>query len=203
MQPKALFERCSGCGSFYYCCKAGQISDWRVGGHRQVCGSYRDEAREFYVSPRDRTFFCTLMNHDYQRSKTAVLQDELVFRHTHPGEPYFLMYNYCDDKGLVKIEPCLLDSNEGLSGVLWTDTVARVARSKGRMHLDVIAFTTLDAGGVGWLAFPLRRNTARVDTALERLANELPKNRDTWDMGYVTEVLAALALPEDSELETH
>ncbi|KAJ7717294.1 hypothetical protein B0H16DRAFT_1476204 [Mycena metata] len=201
IQPKALFERCSGCSSFCYCCKACQVSDWRVGGHRNACQSCDAEAREFHVLTRDRAFFRALMNHDYQKSKITVLQDELVFRHTHPGEPYFLIYNY-SIKGVVKIEPHLFGSNQSLSGFTWTDTVSRVARSKGRMRLDVLVFTA-DADGAGWLAIPFRRNTARVDIGLERLAIELRKNRDTWDMGYVTKVLAALALPEDLELETH
>lgn len=109
------------------------------------------------------------------------------------------MYDYT--QGVVEIEPHLLDSNESLAGALWMDAVSRVARSRGRMRLDVIIFSTMK--GAAWLALPLRRNTARVDTTLSRLANELPNDRNMWDMRYVTEALACLALPEDRELETH
>ncbi|KAJ7720625.1 hypothetical protein B0H16DRAFT_1474317 [Mycena metata] len=87
-----------------------------------------------------------------------------------------------------------------LDDPLWMDRVSRVASSGGRMRLDIFVFR---ADEVEALALPLRRNTVRVDTTLQRLANELPNDRNTWDMEYVTEALAALALPEDLEVETH
>lgn len=172
----------------------------------RFCDLYRrdpphiDEAREFYVSPRDRTFFCALMNHDYQRSKTTLLQEELLFRHAYPGEPYFLLYDYTE--AVVKIAPQSLSSNaitDLLAGVEWTDIVSRVARSRGRMRLDVMVF--LLANEAHWFAIPFRSHTARVDATLERLANELPKDRNMWDVRHVTETLASLAFP--AELETH
>ncbi|KAJ7024634.1 hypothetical protein C8F04DRAFT_1400995 [Mycena alexandri] len=197
IQSKTLFERCSGCLSLYYCCRACQVSDWSAGGHH---ASHTGEASKFHVSTRDRGFFRALMNHDYQRSKTTLLQGELLFRHAYPGEPYFLLYDYTE--AVVKIAPQSLSSNaitDLLAGVEWTDIVSRVARSRGRMRLDVMVF--LLANEAHWFAIPFRSHTARVDATLERLANELPKDRNMWDVRHVTETLASLAFP--AELETH
>lgn len=159
--------------------------------------SHTDEADDLPLTSRDRALFRALMNHDYHKSKPAILQDELIFRHTHPGQSYYLRYDYTN--GAVKMDFHLMEIFF-LDDPLWMDRVSRVASSGGRMRLDIFVFR---ADEVEALALPLRRNTARVDTTLQRLANELPNDRNTWDMEYVTEALAALALPEDLEVETH
>ncbi|KAJ7696848.1 hypothetical protein B0H16DRAFT_1903760 [Mycena metata] len=202
IQTKTSFERCSRFLSFYYCCRACQVTDWNAG-HRDACASYGtlylSEASKFHVPTRDRGFFRAFMNHDYRKAKITLLQEELLFRRAYPGEPYFLLYDYTNT--VVNIHPQSVNITEptDLAGVEWRDIISRVARSGGRMRLDVMVFSLAD--GLHWLAVPLRRSTSRVNATLGRLASELPNDPRMWDLRYVTETIASLAFP--AELETH
>ncbi|KAJ7742297.1 hypothetical protein B0H16DRAFT_1890315 [Mycena metata] len=179
IQTKTSFERCSRCLSFYYCCRACQVTDWNAG-HRDACASYGT----LYLS---------------EATKITLVQEELLFRRAYPGKPYFLLYDYTNT--VVNIHPQSVNITEptDFAGVEWRDIISRVARSGGRMRLDVMVFSLGD--GLHWFAVPLRRSTSRVAATLGRLASELPNDPRMWDLRYVTETIASLAFP--GELETH
>ncbi|KAF8190220.1 hypothetical protein K438DRAFT_1831609 [Mycena galopus ATCC 62051] len=52
IEDSTLYQRCSGCRSFYYCNRECQVMDWSWGGHRNHCGSYTTLSLGTFHRPR-------------------------------------------------------------------------------------------------------------------------------------------------------
>ncbi|KAJ7167094.1 hypothetical protein C8R46DRAFT_1351266 [Mycena filopes] len=192
--PKSLLRRCSGCLNLYYCSKPCQIADWREGGHRDTCGEFGvlslSPERDLFT--RERTYLRALVDYDYQKARSTLAYTELLCRHANPEEPYFVVYDYRWPTLRLTAHP--LNIRDGLTvfpHVEGVDIVSRIARSSGRMRLDLV----LISRGVGDETFiiPLRRNRqSRLDEAVGLLARELPRDQGTWDVDAVKARLDAI-----------
>ncbi|KAJ7167038.1 hypothetical protein C8R46DRAFT_269178 [Mycena filopes] len=206
MHPRSSLRRCSGCSSLYYCSKPCQMTDRREGGHRNTCKFYgilclRADGPSG-LSAQDRAYLRALADHDYQKARSTLAYDELLFRHANPGEPHFVIYDYTQAIGTITVYPLTTGIGPSLfPHVEGVDIISRVMRSGGRMRLDMLFLPN----GLGRQSciIPLRRNRpSRLDEGIGLLARELPRDHATWDVGSVKARLTAM-LDDPGLVEIH
>ncbi|KAJ6458792.1 hypothetical protein C8R45DRAFT_1109912 [Mycena sanguinolenta] len=154
---KNVFQRCSGCLSFYYCSQICQTTDWRHGGHRKACSSYGklslSAKNDEESTARQRSFLRALVHHDSQ--KETLLSKQTSFMNTHPGEPFLTIHDY--SKGRVKMwikSVRIVDRLEDFRGIEWKSILSRALSSKTGIHV----IGMYEPQGMRRFAIPLRTN---------------------------------------------
>ncbi|KAJ7167093.1 hypothetical protein C8R46DRAFT_1351265 [Mycena filopes] len=154
------------------------------------------------LSTEDRAYLRALVHHDYEKAKSTLAYDELLFRHGNPGEPLLVLYDYTQVPVTIGVRPLKVGAGPSLfphgEGA---DIVSRVTRSGGRMRLDILFLPN----GLGEqpCIIPLRRNRlSRLDEGVGLLAGELPSDQSTWDVDSVKARLNAM-LDDPGLVEIH
>ncbi|KAJ7779882.1 hypothetical protein B0H16DRAFT_727733 [Mycena metata] len=163
---KTELKRCGACQIHAYCSSDCQRDDWHRG-HRTVCSDLREARLNLHqmLRPRERAFLRALLHADYRRLQFQISLDTISFIHSHPGEPYFVLFDYSETVD-VKAEVC---SRTTLAPNECAGQWARAARSGGRMtiHIMRIAMGKLNQQ----LVLPLRAETPRLQQGLHRIAS--------------------------------
>ncbi|KAJ7113265.1 hypothetical protein C8R43DRAFT_1040121 [Mycena crocata] len=193
MDHKFKFRRCAGCFSAYYCSRPCQKADWREGGHRGACEAYCTlyfkQERDVHLGRRQRSFLRVLVQHDYNKMKAVALTQQIVFKQQKPGEPFVTVYKYALGAADIEVRPLSGAVLPGY-GSAWTDILARVAGSGGRMLLDVV---TLGQGaGARQVVLPMRTNTTALHDKLQTYFATLPADRELWVQEEISPQLEAV-----------
>ncbi|KAJ7110282.1 hypothetical protein C8R43DRAFT_1139429 [Mycena crocata] len=184
IRSKTKFRRCSGCLAFYYCSSECQISDWRTGGHRDVCAKYgtlRLSARNT-PSVREREFLRYYIDAEYHLSKTIIYPQQVLCLQHFPNSPFFILFDYTSN-GAADITVHAVDSDSPpvhdlrAYGAEWDNSVARARSSGGLMELHVACLERARAEPY-YVLVPLRRAKPDIDRLLKELAAELPTELD-------------------------
>ncbi|KAJ7088798.1 hypothetical protein B0H15DRAFT_840812 [Mycena belliarum] len=169
---KTRFRRCSDCLTSNYCSRECQVRDWEAdGGHREICqqlGSVRE--KRTYLNARGRSFFRTLLHHDYLAVRPRLLLQLVAFFRSTPGKMPYILFDYTDytDAELpctVTIRP----ANE--LGPEFSSYISRAEKSGGRLQLHAMKVQTGYDEQPFWM-FPLRSATAEITNELKGMAME-------------------------------
>ncbi|KAJ7622576.1 hypothetical protein DFH06DRAFT_1482062 [Mycena polygramma] len=141
VEPKAQFQRCSGCLSFYYCSPECQRADWRDGNHRSHCSRYHPQRLSEMqgLKVRQRSFLRALMTYDYNEAMHKHRQ-QVLLSPQNDSQPFFTLFDYRPGRVQIEVQPMDSPLAERLgqhSG--WGNDALRAARSGGRMELCVLA----------------------------------------------------------------
>ncbi|KAJ7224869.1 hypothetical protein C8J57DRAFT_1253114 [Mycena rebaudengoi] len=127
----------------------------------------------------------------------------LLFMRSYPNEPYYIMFDYT--KGGVQslqteVRPTALRSTPSAEVrntfvVDWEDAVSRVARSAGKMELQLM--TQIHTRRI-WMV-PLRTESSYVRNELGHIASHLPADSKTWDLAKVAEAIRDVIYQEDPD----
>ncbi|KAJ7936985.1 hypothetical protein B0H13DRAFT_2431038 [Mycena leptocephala] len=104
---KSRFKRCSACCDSHYCSDACQITDWRLGGHREACSQI--PARCFHpfsayiAGPRDRSFMRALIQHDYERNKHVIVLKQIRHIQKYSATPFYTQFNYSMGRASIDV----------------------------------------------------------------------------------------------------
>ncbi|KAJ7116540.1 hypothetical protein C8R44DRAFT_792791 [Mycena epipterygia] len=104
-EEEIKFKRCAACRSAMYCSRQCQSVDWRDA-HRDVCESIRAARyryRHLVLPPRERAFMRAFLNLDYLGDRYNTWLKQIIFMHEHPGEQYFVGFDYSED-GMLDIQ---------------------------------------------------------------------------------------------------
>ncbi|KAJ7621314.1 hypothetical protein FB45DRAFT_928908 [Roridomyces roridus] len=143
--PKNEFKRCSGCEALYYCSIQCQAVDWH-NGHRAACKThdYQLSGRVPFATPRQRAFARAMLHRDYTHLKLKIFVQAVacmrVSRDPHAG--YFVVFDYSQGGPALGVYS-LVEPSDALdwlarAGIQWDLTVARAARSEGRMTIHAV-----------------------------------------------------------------
>ncbi|KAJ7633225.1 hypothetical protein FB45DRAFT_914645 [Roridomyces roridus] len=174
--PTKDLKRCKGCKSLYYCSNACQAVDWQ-NGHRAACKlhGFLLRGRTPWVTLGHRAFMRALLHRDYMRMKLQIFTDAVkcMRQWGDPGKGYFVLFDYTHAGPRVEVFSLAanreaLDWIAGAAGLEWHDTLARAARSEGRMIIHVMR---LREGSLGrhWIV-PLRCSTGAIHEQLVNIA---------------------------------
>ncbi|KAJ7479497.1 hypothetical protein FB451DRAFT_1239105 [Mycena latifolia] len=178
---KTQFKRCKNCKS-YYCSEECQYSDWKNGGHREVCTDRRLLDLSGYPNPRERSFLRVLMHHDYESARVSTIYPaQVLCMHKHPNETFLTIFDY--SQGPLKILVESIHSHGGIeitapfAGRAWTEVLSRAARSHGKMEIHLLF---VSSGGMArFFLVPLRTNSSAMHEALKKLAKDIPAGANT------------------------
>jgi hypothetical protein len=144
-----------------------------------------------------------LLNHDYTATKSKIYLQLLLFMRSYPNEPYYIMFDYT--KGGVQslqteVRPTALRSTPSAEVrntfvVDWEDAVSRVARSAGKMELQLM--TQIHTRRI-WMV-PLRTESSYVRNELRHIASHLLADSKTWDLAKVAEAIRDVIYQEDPD----
>ncbi|KAJ7134044.1 hypothetical protein C8R43DRAFT_639721 [Mycena crocata] len=176
IRNKSLFQRCSGCRTFYYCSQACQVTDWYNGGHRRVCASYGKlglTARmSSLVVPRERWFLRALLDEDYHKHRAAICAQQVEFLTSCPACTFYTSFDYTN--GDVKIEVRSPDDTDPVADILrsagaeWTDILRRAVNGDGSFQLHIVQIMEGNTMRV-WVV-PLRTNGSPIPRRLREVA---------------------------------
>ncbi|KAJ7429626.1 hypothetical protein FB451DRAFT_1383058 [Mycena latifolia] len=172
---KTNVKRCSGCLCFYYCSATCQSANWRVGGHRRACATYKSLSLSEHrpLTVRERDFLRVLVHEAYGAAKATIYAQQAAGLRHAPDATFVTMFDYT---GAGPVRITVLPADVAVSKLMilgditdeWEDSVARAARSGGRMSLHVV---TIRAGrGSRSLVVPLRKSRSDVDRLLKEMA---------------------------------
>ncbi|KAJ6548213.1 hypothetical protein DFH09DRAFT_1170001 [Mycena vulgaris] len=208
VDSKDKFRRCSGCLSFYYCSRPCQIIDWRRGGHRDACAAYGSLflSEQSDLTVRERGFLRALVHEEYSASKAHIYAQQTAALQQDPDAVLFTLFDY--SIGAVRIT---VHAANGASlfavglrayGAEWDDSVARAARSGGRMALDVVRL--LDGRAPRHVLVPLRKTRCDVHALLKQMAGELPRSKEEiLGMDFDAKLMAKLESADSDAVEAH
>ncbi|KAJ7621298.1 hypothetical protein FB45DRAFT_1092934 [Roridomyces roridus] len=173
--PKTEFKRCSGCETLYYCSIQCQTVDWHAG-HRAACKThdYQLSGRVPFTTPRQRAFTRAILHRDYTHLKLKIFVEAVTCtrasRDPHAG--YFVLFDYSQggpDIGVYSLaEPSdALDRLAG-AGIQWDLTVARAARSGGRMTIHAVR--AREGKSLRHWVVPLRSDSGVIHEGLVKMA---------------------------------
>ncbi|KAJ7624119.1 hypothetical protein DFH06DRAFT_757165 [Mycena polygramma] len=144
IRPKTQFHRCGGCQSVYYCASECQSSDWKSGGHREICPHLASlRKREPPLSVRERSYMRAVLHDDHHNSYRQVLPHLMDATRTYPGIRFFTLFDYTNPSGLPEILPKATtiefpDATPDWKAV-WNHYAARVGRSRATLELHLMA----------------------------------------------------------------
>ncbi|KAK7058182.1 hypothetical protein R3P38DRAFT_3253162 [Favolaschia claudopus] len=192
-------RRCSRCHSAYYCNSDCQRTDWTHGGHRASCGAEpgwllgQSFITGFFVqskfisttgdSPscplnyRERVFLRFVLQSDYQSSRTTVCTAQVTHLSTSDSDkPFFILFNYRYCTPTPHSLELATDSKSGytknLQGPEWTNILARVRKSHGRMQLHVV--NVVDGENDRLWVVSLRSSSAYIHKGVRELVSRIP-----------------------------
>ncbi|KAF7353990.1 MYND-type domain-containing protein [Mycena venus] len=173
---KDTFQMCSKCKHCYYCSKECQSTDWHAGSHKTACSVYRygehtlTERR--HLTKRDRDFMRAALDHNFSKYKHQIYDQTIKCIIAHPDAGWFVVFDYVSTPFAFEVHSLAVESSvlEKLrkSGLEWEVTVARAARSQGRMTIHVMRAYEGKEGRY-WV-LPLRSTTGEVHERLRRFA---------------------------------
>ncbi|KAJ7448932.1 hypothetical protein FB451DRAFT_758101 [Mycena latifolia] len=175
---------CSGCKTARYCCRGCQIVDWRDA-HRDFCdnlGSVRRRYRHLRLAPRDQDFMRAIMHADYLRLRYTLSTDKLAFMVQHPGEPFFVCFDYARGwaaAGEVAGKGAFLALHD--FAVELPMQWDRCARAGGQMEMHVALVSEGGHGDERPRLFPMRTSSSKFHDGLRRIADEVPPGADLED----------------------
>jgi hypothetical protein len=200
-EMKEFFQICSKCKIFYYCSRQCQRTDWYEGGHRAACSAYgihylsmeSDHTTKSQLNfiaysgaykdltKFDRDFMRALLDCTYITHKGSIYDAIIKFIKTHPDTGYFIVFDYASDGPFSFMVHSLGEGSTVLdtlrkAGIEWEDTVARAARSEGRMTIHVMRVR--DGNEKKYWVVPLRSTTGQISERLKRIAAEVPSLTD-------------------------
>lgn len=113
-----------------------------------------------------------LMDHDWRKSKGEIYKQTVECMKAHPDAGCFTVFDYVSGPFTAKVYSLAEESNvlETLrkAGAEWELTVARAARSQGRITVHVMRAYEGKSGRY-WV-LPLRSTTGEVHEQLKRIA---------------------------------
>ncbi|KAJ7626838.1 hypothetical protein FB45DRAFT_1081668 [Roridomyces roridus] len=149
------------------------------------------------ISPRDESFFRTIIQDTYQQHLSEVLTRSVAAIQDDPGTEHMTFFAYF--KGKFKIQCAAAHHGDAtwraLFGPMWDDRLSRARDSQGRIHLHAITFPG-DRGGMLSRLLPMRTRTAELRDKLAKIATSLPA--DMWDLRLTREETARLEVLRDN-----
>ncbi|KAJ7704539.1 hypothetical protein B0H17DRAFT_13328 [Mycena rosella] len=181
---KDAFQMCSKCRHSYYCSKECQNADWHAGSHKTACSVYRHGEHTLtqrrHLTKRDRDFMRAALDHDCSKYKHQIYDQTVKCIIAHPDAGWFVVFDYVSAPFGIEVHSLAVESRvlEKLrkSGTEWEVTVARAARSQGRMTIHVMR-TYEGKAGRYWV-LPLRSTTGEVHERLRRFAAACAGGKD-------------------------
>ncbi|KAJ7128771.1 hypothetical protein C8R43DRAFT_1027119 [Mycena crocata] len=179
IESKTEFSRCSGCLNVYYCSAECQKSDWRTGGHRNVCAEYGNLTLSARNNPsvRERDFLRAYLDAEYTDSKGSIYAQHTLCLQRFPNSTLVTVFDYTNGPVDISVHPLESESARVQElrayGAEWEYSVARARRSGGRMVLHVVR-TQQGRAAPRYVLVPLRKTGSGVDTLLEEFAASLP-----------------------------
>ncbi|KAJ7621287.1 hypothetical protein FB45DRAFT_139031 [Roridomyces roridus] len=169
------FKRCSGCVTLFYCSIQCQAVDWHSG-HRAACKThdYQLSGRVPINTPRQRAFMRAILHSNYTKLKLEIFSEavECMRQSRNPLAGFFVVFDYSQggpEFGVYSLAETS-DSLKWLSsaGLQWDETVARAARSQGRMVIHVIRVREANTSR-HWVV-PLRSDSGKIHAQLVKMA---------------------------------
>ncbi|KAJ6587653.1 hypothetical protein DFH09DRAFT_1427898 [Mycena vulgaris] len=181
--PNRDIKRYAGCRLHYYCSVKCQTSEWRHGGHRQLCKPLRSAPQPAELTKREDAFLRLTLHHDYQANKLDVLLKQLTVIHRTRSPKIGTVFDYF--KGRCTIRVGALDQKPGCEL-----PPQLVAQSSIRLHKVVF-----DGGGIHgrsdderrvFRSSMLRSTSGALTDGLFRIAHALPDGADVAQLerGY-------------------
>ncbi|KAJ7496511.1 hypothetical protein FB451DRAFT_1207954 [Mycena latifolia] len=200
-------QRCSRCGTFYYCSKECQTVDWKEGGHRKVCARLHSLLLNDpeTVSTRDRSFLWALATYDYLTNKPSLYVKRVSITNKYPNQMLFSVLDYT--AGAVETGVRLLQAikpDPPSFRALWEDSVSRASRSRGRIHLVVLILP--EGGNIRYRILPMHSATSAVQDGIDDIANSLPIGLDLENSPYlpvVAQKITALLKQDGCDAKLH
>ncbi|KAJ6454149.1 hypothetical protein C8R45DRAFT_1082833 [Mycena sanguinolenta] len=182
IRRRTLYRRCSGCKSFYYYNRQCQIIDWRQGGHRNHCSSYR----VLCPDSREREFLRRAIGQDYTKEMYLVLEQHVSLTVIDSDGLFFTFFDYTLTPVEISVHPAITDFLSDM-GTEWSDILSRVRRSGGRMRLHVVHVPEGGSDTRFWV-IPLRASNPHFHDAVLELAED---NRTSYNYDDVMAGLSA------------
>ncbi|KAJ7284490.1 hypothetical protein C8J57DRAFT_1288587, partial [Mycena rebaudengoi] len=144
--------------------------------HRLACG--RTSPRMCRVQPqlphvRERGFLRVLVQHDYHAAKANICAQQALVLHSSPDSGLVTIFDYTGGPVHVTTHAIGADLPRALavSDEEWEDSVARAARSGGRLALHLVRVVMGKSPRT--LVVPLRRSHADLDGLVRQMSNEI------------------------------
>ncbi|KAJ7187039.1 hypothetical protein C8R46DRAFT_283267 [Mycena filopes] len=155
---------CSACKLQYYCSRRCQSVDWNDG-HRAACPQMISLNQNEFLNTRDKSFLRALLDHEYKRHQSHILQWELDFMHAHPTDTPCLIFDFSKGRGKYHFG--------GASGLAreWGDDVTRAARSGGRIQLHLVWLPHPKT--ITQRMLPMQSSSGALAQGMKRLKEEL------------------------------
>ncbi|KAJ7755258.1 hypothetical protein B0H16DRAFT_1690374 [Mycena metata] len=203
---KATLRRCSGCRTFLYCSPTCQKSDWKTGGHREMCAMHKlvrgNTCDESFPS-RDRAFIRFLLHEDYLAARKKIIFDTMTTLHANPRMGSVILFDYRD--GPVSITPYTLRGAMKKTLLVfdfdvWLDWWKRVGASVGKIQLHITALTTGFRRGFEGRAFiiPLRATTEFIPLTIVGMKEK----RAEWTLSEFNKEFGPAKVPK-GHIEIH
>ncbi|KAJ7175179.1 hypothetical protein C8R43DRAFT_943447 [Mycena crocata] len=184
IHDKTDLWRCSGCLDVYYCSPECQKSDWRAGGHREICSESGTLRLSMQNTPsvRERDFLRYYIDAEYHFSKATIYLEQALCLQRFPNSAYFTLFDYTwNGRADISVHALESDSPPVLDlyayGAEWQDSIARARRSGGRMELHVVRMQQ-GRSAPRYVLIPLHRDRTDVVVLLKELSAELPTALD-------------------------
>ncbi|KAK7013836.1 hypothetical protein R3P38DRAFT_3575274 [Favolaschia claudopus] len=126
---------------------------------------------------RERVFLRFVLQSDYQSSRTTVCTAQIThLRTSDSDQPFFILFNYRYCTPTPHSLELATDSKSGytknLQGPEWTNILARVRKSHGRMQLHVV--NVVDGENDSLWVVPLRSSSAYIHKGVRELVSRIP-----------------------------
>ncbi|KAJ7659158.1 hypothetical protein DFH06DRAFT_1472583 [Mycena polygramma] len=180
---KSVLRRCSNCQTTYYCSTACQLTDWRLGGHREYCLKLKSSLTADYADvfgSRQLSFMRLLLHDDYLAHHCQVLCRQVAYMKHYGGmrDDFYTLFWYTMGEVIIEVRAigdCPASGDDDWA-VDWAYWARRRAQSGGRMDLHVMVISQL--GGTEARMFPKRSCDSRVSEGLKAMAQRPLKPRE-------------------------
>ncbi|KAJ7504795.1 hypothetical protein B0H11DRAFT_2187157 [Mycena galericulata] len=192
IRGRTAFRRCSSCQQVYYCSSECQRLDWIMGGHRQMCHSFRAfRHRNPDLTRRNVAFMRALIHQDVQMFTYvagAHLTHRLSRMRERPSEPLVTVIDYTRGNAHMFVK-FLADerADDKNSDILWEEHILRAAKSGGRMELHLLRVR--DGDRTRRIMFPQRSDSSVLPDGLAHILSGL--SEDPEGVEEIQELLAA------------
>ncbi|KAJ7136190.1 hypothetical protein C8R46DRAFT_1322316 [Mycena filopes] len=202
---KTALRRCAGCSTFLYCSPNCQVSDWRTGGHRQMCSVYdtlrRDTCDEAFSS-RDRAFMRFLLGADYLVRRSQIQHAHMTIARDSPRQGCVTIFDYmCGPVNVTTHTFPLSAKKLPFGNDIWADLGRRAGRSHGRTQIHVVLLRNTWRPGVQGRALivPMRASTSLLPEIFVSMAIMPP---EFWSIDRFEWEFERLKLPKE-HVEIH
>ncbi|KAJ7189155.1 hypothetical protein C8R46DRAFT_35405 [Mycena filopes] len=173
-------KQCSRCETSHYCSTECQASDWHEGGHRKVCARFRSLqlTDPEPLTARDRSFMWALAHFDYLTNKAHLYIQRMAVMNNLPGQLVFSVLDYASGAVFptVRVSKALGDALPPSFQALRDESVARAARSGGRMHLVLLRMP--EGHDLRHRLLTMHSTTSAINDGIEAIARSVPEGLD-------------------------